>query len=123
MGSRSPRGRFGSYLKSVKDRQEKFVPKAPTRSRSPFAGRRERRAEAPEPEAFMDTRPSAGETAFDRDRFNRVARSAIRRDGGRGRARRRFADRMRRRSRRAPGRSSYQTRSRSPFAGRRGRER
>jgi len=111
MGSRSPRGNFGSYLKSVRDRQEKFVPKAP------------RRAEAPEPEAFMDTRPSAGETAFDRDRFNRVARSARRRDGGRGRARRSFFNRMRRRSRRAPGRSSYQTRSRSPFAGRRGRER
>jgi len=112
MGSRSPRGRFGSYLRATKDRQEKFVPKAP------------RRAEASEPRAFEAGVRSSGESSyFDRDRFNRVARAARRRDGGRGRARRRFADRMRRRSRRAPGRSSYQTRSRSPFAGRRGRER
>ena len=73
MGSRSPRGKFGSYL----DRAKK--------------------------------RAAAGDAG--------VA------GGARGRARRRFADRMRRRSRRAPGRSSYQTRSRSPFAGRRGRER
>jgi len=121
MGSRSPRGKFGSYLNRAKKR-----------AASEDAGI-----------ASMNTRPPAGETAFDRDRaagitrpdprdrskffdredYVRVFNSARRRDGGRGRARRRFADRMRRRSRRAPGRSSYQTRSRSPFAGRRGRER
>ena len=66
MGSRSPRGRFGSYLKSVKDRQEKFVPKAPRRGGGTTTA---------DSSSAGITRPSSrDESAFlDRDTFNRIA--------------------------------------------------